>query len=92
MLTFTQVLSYIQNEDLSNEDLNRIIEAVKWSRTKLSREIKGSLAVGDRVSFHSTKRGQTMQGTVEKVAIKYVTVATREGRWRVPANMLTVEE
>jgi hypothetical protein len=29
-----------------------------------------------------------MQGTVNKIAIKYVTVATQQGLWRVPANML----
>lgn len=86
------ILVSIQTSNLSNEDLNLIIDAVKFSRSRLSREIKGSLAVGDRVSFHSSKRGQTMQGTVKKVAIKYVTVDTGAGLWRVPANMLTISE
>jgi len=40
------------------------------------------------VKFHSTKRGMTMSGTVSKIAIKYVTVSTQQGLWRVPANML----
>jgi hypothetical protein len=44
--------------------------------------------LGDTVRFHSAKRGVTMQGTVNKIAIKYVTVATQQGLWRVPANML----
>jgi hypothetical protein len=29
-----------------------------------------------------------MQGTVDKIAIKYVTVRTTQGLWKVPANML----
>jgi len=40
------------------------------------------------VKFHSTKRGMTMSGTVSKIAIKYVTVSTPQGLWKVPANML----
>jgi hypothetical protein len=31
-------------------------------------------------------------GVVTKIAIKYVTVKTAQGLWRVPANMLTLVE
>jgi hypothetical protein len=31
-------------------------------------------------------------GVVMKIAIKYVTVKTVSGLWRVPANMLTLVE
>jgi hypothetical protein len=31
-------------------------------------------------------------GTITKIAIKYVTVKTNTGLWKVPANMLTLEE
>jgi len=31
----------------------------------------------------------TLIGRVEKIAIKYVTVRTNQGAWRVPANMLS---
>ena len=30
----------------------------------------------------------TYSGTVEKIAVKFITVNTGTGRWRVPANML----
>jgi hypothetical protein len=33
-----------------------------------------------------------MTGFVTKIAIKYITVKTLGGLWRVPANMLTVVE
>ena len=66
-----------------------IIDAVKWKRATLAKLTKASLAVGDGVQFTSTKTGMTLQGRVEKIAIKYVTVRTNQGAWRVPANMLT---
>jgi len=40
------------------------------------------------VNFTSTKTGRNVTGTVIKIAIKYVTVRTLEGLWKVPANML----
>ena len=45
--------------------------------------------LGDNVNFTSTKTGQNVTGMVTKIAIKYVTVRTVNGLWRVPANMLT---
>jgi hypothetical protein len=74
----------------TNVELSSMIDAVKWARANLTKQVKGSLRVGDKVTFSSTKTGQTYSGTVNKVAIKYVTVATQQGLWRVPANMLEV--
>jgi hypothetical protein len=67
-----------------------MIDAVKWNRTNLARQIKQSIRVGDNVEFTSSKTGRATRGFVTKVAIKYVTVNTGLGLWRVPANMLTV--
>jgi hypothetical protein len=67
-----------------------MIDAVKWARNSLSQQVKRSISVGDNVEFTSSKTGRTMRGFVKKVAIKYVTVDTGLGMWRVPANMLTV--
>ena len=76
----------------SNEDLISVIEAVKFARAKLTQKNKRSMAVGDTVEFTSTRSGITLQGTVRKIAIKFVTVATQQGLWRVPANMLNKVE
>lgn len=76
----------------SNDDLVSIIEAVKYARSRLARATKASLAVGDSVNFTSSKTGQNVTGIVTKIAIKYVTVKTPNGLWKVPANMLTVVE
>jgi hypothetical protein len=46
--------------------------------------------VGDNVEFTSSKTGRLTRGFVTKVAIKYVTVNTGMGLWKVPANMLAL--
>lgn len=72
----------------TNSELSSIIDAVKFARSRLAQTTKVGLSVGDTVQFTSNKTGQTVQGTVTKIAIKYVTVRTQQGLWRVPANML----
>jgi small-conductance mechanosensitive channel len=78
--------------DWTNTELSSIIDAVKWRRATLAKLTKASLAVGDNVNFTSTKTGMNVTGVVVKIAIKYVTVKTAQGLWRVPANMLTLVE
>jgi hypothetical protein len=88
-----QINTAIIQGNLSNTELSSIIDAVKFARSQLTNTIKWTLKVGDNVNFTSTKSGQNYTGVVMKVAIKYVTVKTISGLWRVPANMLTkVEE
>jgi uncharacterized protein YwbE len=67
-----------------------MIDAVKWNRANLAKQIKRSMTVGDNVEFTSSKTGRLTRGFVTKIAIKYVTVNTGMGLWRVPANMLSV--
>jgi small-conductance mechanosensitive channel len=74
----------------SNDELSSIIDTVKYARSKLTRHTIRSLMVGDNVNFDSAKLGRNVTGVVTKIAIKYVTVRTATGLWRVPANMLTV--
>ena len=74
---------------LTNADLSSVIDAVKFARARLTRQNKASLMLGDTVQFTSTRTGRTMQGTVRKIAIKFVTVNTPTGLWKVPASMLT---
>ena len=76
--------------DLSNDQLDSIISAIKYRRGQLTREVKRQITVGASVKFYSSKRGQNFTGIVEKIAVKYITVYTGGGRWRVPANMIEV--
>ena len=72
----------------TNEQLSSIIDAIKFARARLTEQTKRSLKLGSSVQFTSNKTGLTLRGTVDKIAIKFVTVRTPQGLWRVPANML----
>jgi len=74
----------------TNVELTSMIDAVKWNRSQLQKQVKRSLSIGDNVNFTSSKTGRNLTGVVMKIAIKYVTVSTVAGMWRVPANMLQV--
>ena len=93
MLSIQEINSAIMLQTWTNTELASMIDAVKWNRTNLAKQIKRSIAIGDNVSFTSSKTGRTMVGTVTKIAIKYVTVSVPGwGSWKVPANMLTLVE
>jgi small-conductance mechanosensitive channel len=85
-----RINSAIIQGNLTNDELTTVIDAVKFARARLTEQTKRSLRIGDNVNFNSTKLGQNVTGVVVKIAIKFVTVKTVTGLWRVPANMLSV--
>ena len=89
MRTIQEINQAIMFGDWTNTELTSMIDAVKWRRATLSKLTKASLAIGDNVNFTSSKSGMNVTGVVIKIAIKYVTVRTAQGLWKVPANMLT---
>ena len=74
---------------MSLDELKIIQDEISMRRTALSRENMRTINVGDRVSF-TGRNGGEQTGEVTKKAIKYVTVDTGFGRWKVPASMLTL--
>lgn len=90
MATIQEINSEIMFGTLTNDQLNSIISAVKYRRAQLAKTARRTLTVGTDVKFVSTRTGAIMVGKVTKMAIKYATVDTNNGRWRVPANMLEV--
>jgi len=74
----------------TNDELSSMIDAVKFARNRLTNQIKFQVRKGSSVKFTSNRNGMTYQGTVEKVAIKFATVSTQMGRYKVPMNMLEV--
>jgi ribosomal protein L35AE/L33A len=76
----------------SNEDLMSMQLSIQFARKQLTQRNKAQLTVGDSVNFTSTKTGQNITGVIVKIAIKYVTVRTVQGLWKVPANMLNKVE
>ena len=89
-MSIQTVNAEILQGNFTNDQLTSIIDAVKFARARLTERNKRSLRIGDNVNFNSTKQGRNVTGVVMKIAIKYVTVQTSAGLWRVPANMLTV--
>ena len=87
MTMINTVLDQIQRMD--NDELNRVIAAVKLQRTHNARNITRKLLVGDTVSF-DTKKG-TVTGTVRKVNPKTVLVKDSNSatQWKVTATLLT---
>ena len=88
-MNITQINTAILQGNFTNDQLTSIVDAVKFARARLVDMNKRALRIGDAVSFRSSKTGMTVTGKVAKIAIKYVTVSTAQGLWRVPANMLS---
>jgi hypothetical protein len=89
-MDITVLKSAIMLNGYSNQELNELGEAIRYARSRLSQEVKRSIRVGDNVNFSDNKKGTNYTGSVIKINIKYVHVATSKGTYRVPANMLTV--
>jgi hypothetical protein len=85
-----QIISSLIADSFTNDELSAIVDAVKCARANLSKSVKRSIKVGATVKFTSNRNGMTYSGTVDKVKVKYVLVATPVGRFNVPANMLEV--
>jgi hypothetical protein len=90
-MTLQEINRAIISGTFSNEDLNSIGDAIKFARTQLAAKAKYTFRAGSQVKFTSSKSGQTVLGTVEKVNRKFIIVREHGkafGNWRVPANML----
>jgi hypothetical protein len=86
-----QVNSAIMFGNFTDVELSSILNAVQFARANLRQQVKRSLTLGTTVRWTSTKNPRGEQGTVAKIAQKYVTVRTGSGMlWKVPANMLEV--
>lgn len=88
-MNITLINTAILQGNFTNDQLTSIVDAVKFAKARLSEQNKRALCIGDNVNFTSSKTGQNVTGVVVKIAIKYVTVKTVQGLWRVPANMLS---
>lgn len=88
MTTIQDINSTIISGAFTNEQLDSIMMAVKFARNQLATKNKFTFRAGSRVKFVSSRSGQLVLGTVEKVNRKFIIVNTTQGNWRVPANML----
>ena len=89
MTSFQDVFSAISHGDFTNEQLNKIGDAIRYRRAQLGKEVKRGMLPGDMVKFTNNQTGRTHMGSVVKVKIKNITVREGNMLWNVPANMLT---
>jgi hypothetical protein len=92
MKTIQEVNQAIMFGTWTNVELSSMMDAVKWNRAQLANQVKRSIGRGTYVKFTSNRSGMVVAGQVEKVAIKFATVNTPGGRYKVPMNMLEVDE
>ena len=93
MTTIQDINSTIIAGNFTNDQLNSIMTAITFARNQLATKNKFTLRKGSSVKFVSSRNGQTILGTVEKINRKYVIVRENGkafGTWRVPANMLEI--
>ena len=91
MTTIQEINSTIISGQFTNDQLNSIMMAVQFARNQLAQKTRFTLVKGSQVKFTSSRSGQTVLGTVEKVNRKFVIIKENGkafGTWRVPANML----
>jgi hypothetical protein len=89
-MNLMQIKAEILTANLTNAELQDLIETVQYARAQLGKSVKRQLQPGVSVSFVSNRSGQRVLGTVERVAIKNIVVRTHLGLYRVPANMIEV--
>lgn len=96
-MTIGEINKAIKFGTLSVEDLDLIVEAIKYRRNEIARATKRQLIIGGEVQFDSSRQNRKVTGTVVKINRKFVIVreASQTGglfstNWRVPASMLTV--
>ena len=91
--TQQQVVQHIMFGNLSNDELNNIIDAVKFARANIAKVNIRTIRAGTSVQFTSSKTGKNVTGEVTKVGRKFLIIrehGVNYGNWRVPANMVEV--
>jgi len=86
-ISINEINHAIMFGDLSNDQLNSVVQALKFARGRLTQATIWTMRLGDQVKFVN-KQGRMETGSVTKIAKKYVTVKCGFTQWRVPANML----
>jgi hypothetical protein len=82
------IITELMSGSLTNDDIERVAQALKHARAQVGREVKRQLAPGASVKFYHPKQNFYIAGTVNRIKQKYVLVDTARGRYNVPANLL----
>lgn len=87
-MDIVDIRSAIVSGQFTSAELETLAQALKFARNQLCRRNTFSFKSGDTVKFTNPKTGVTFRGNVDRVKQKYVLVATPQGRYNVPANLL----
>jgi hypothetical protein len=87
-MSVNQIVAELMSGALTNDDIERVAQALKHARAQVGREVKRQLAPGASVKFYHPKQNFYIAGTVNRIKQKYVLVDTPRGRYNVPANLL----
>jgi ribosomal 50S subunit-recycling heat shock protein len=86
MESLNEILVGIQKGNFNNDELDTIVNAVKFARAQKARQVAKKLKVGDQVQYNG-RNGWT-QGVLEQIKIKKAIVRVGHTRWNVPLSML----
>ena len=81
------IIREIKHGEFTNDELNAMVQAIKFARAQLAHEVKREIFPGATVYFKD-RYGSQITGTVQSIKIKNAIVETGRGRYRVPCNML----
>jgi hypothetical protein len=82
------IITELMSGSLTNDDIERVAQALKHARAQVGRQVKRQLAPGASVKFYHPKQNFYIAGTVNRIKQKYVLIDTAKGRYNVPANLL----
>lgn len=86
-MNINEVLTYISTQ-ATPQEMARIVDAYKFRQDSLRRSAKAQFSRGDTVTWHNSRTGTQMSGTIAKINQKSIDVRTTQGLWRVGANLL----
>jgi hypothetical protein len=87
-MSVNHIVTELMSGTLTNDDIERVAQALKHARAQVGRQVKRQLAPGASVKFYHPKQNFYIAGTVNRIKQKYVLVDTPKGRYNVPANLL----
>jgi DNA-binding protein len=90
MSNFNNAIAFVMTK-ATDEELSQIVQALKMRRQQLTKANVRSIKIGDKVEFSAPKCGR-IEGKVTAVKIKFISVSTKYGNYRVPASMIKLLE
>ena len=89
MNTPKDIVAAIISGGFTTEQLNEIVDGVKFARSRIAQQNMFTMRVGASVKFTNSRTGQIMIGEVYKVNRTKIIVKVGMTRWTVPAAMLS---